>query len=54
VQTEADIRSIVRDELERREMQERWKRVRRIGNGMVIAILLEGLIISALILWRGI
>ena len=51
---EADIRSIVRDELERREFVENGRRFRREMNWITGVVVLEVLAIYALIIWRGI
>ncbi len=52
--TEPEIRSIVRDELDRREFIENGKRFRRKMNWITGAIVLEVLVIYALIIWRGV
>ena len=51
---ESDIRSIVRDELDRREFLENGRRFRRKMNWISSALALEVIATVALIYWRGI
>jgi hypothetical protein len=51
---ETQIRSIVREELERQAWRDEGKRFTRTMNWMIAVIVVEVLAVYALIIWRGV